>query len=114
MTKFKVLRNERETYKLISGSELWTYINPTYAQLLKVFGKPTGNGDGYKTDAEWIIQLDDGTVFSIYNYKTGKNYLGSSGQNLSEIRDWHVGLHKGVPFASVKVGAFLREKGLMY
>jgi len=113
-TTFKVIRNKDEAYDLSSGTSLWTTISPTYAQLTKIFGKPSHTGDGYKVDAEWVIKLGDGTVFTIYNYKTGTHYLGSAGTPVTKIRDWHIGLHQGRPFASVKVRDFLREVGLMY
>lgn len=55
-----------------------------------VFGKPNTKSDGYKTDAEWIGKID-GEVFTIYNYKTGHNYLGDSGDDIQDITDWHIG-----------------------
>ena len=67
------------------------YVNVSYATLKKVFGKEHSDGDGYKVDAEWMLQFSDGVVATIYNYKDGKNYCGRSGLAKSNITDWHVG-----------------------
>lgn len=61
-----------------------------YADLKKLLGQPT-DGDGYKVDAEWDIEFEDGTMATIYNWKDGKNYNGKSGTPKTQIRDWHVG-----------------------
>lgn len=63
-----------------------------YDRLVELFGDP-GIGDGYKTDAEWIIRFDDGTVATIYNWKNGRSYLGESAPPVTEIRSWNVGGH---------------------
>lgn len=65
-------------------------IDVDYATLKRIFGKPTF-GDGYKVDAEWEIEFEDGKVATIYNYKSGKNYNGSNGTPKTKIRDWHIG-----------------------
>lgn len=61
-----------------------------YSDIEKVFGEPHGS-DGYKTDAEWEIEFEDGVVATIYNYKDGKNYNGRSGIATTKITDWHIG-----------------------
>jgi len=72
------------------GTSLQGYVSVNYATLRELFGKPL-DGDGYKVDAEWIIQFDDGTVATIYNYKDGKNYNGEDGTETTEITEWHIG-----------------------
>lgn len=74
------------------GTGLKGEINITYKKLVKVFGKPNAETDGYKTDAEWIVQTPHG-VATIYNYKTGKNYCGDEGDEVEDITDWHIGGH---------------------
>lgn len=48
-------------------------------------------GDGHKTDAEWQIKFEDGTVATIYNWKNGRNYLGNDGPDVQAITDWNIG-----------------------
>jgi hypothetical protein len=86
----------------ISGTSLQGYVNVTYATLKKVFGKEHGDGDGYKVDAEWMLQFSDGVVATIYNYKDGKNYCGRSGLAKSKITDWHVGGNSARAVANVE------------
>ena len=78
-----------DTEYIFEGGHLQGYIDIDYATLKKLFGQP-GNSDGYKVDAEWEINTPAGNA-SIYNYKDGKNYLGSKGTPKTKIRDWHIG-----------------------
>ena len=77
-----------------TASADWTslqgYITVPYQKLIETFGKPE-EGDGYKVDAEWVIEFEDGTIATIYNWKNGKNYCGSSGLPVSRIEEWNVG-----------------------
>ena len=76
----------------ITGSSLKGYFpeDTKYKQLVKVFGKPNCENDGYKIDDAWAGKIDD-EIFTIYNYKTGHNYLGNEGKDLDQITDWHIG-----------------------
>lgn len=67
-----------------------------YSDLVAVFGAPNVAGDEDKVDAEWCLTFaTDRTapalVATIYNYKTGRNYLGPSAPPVEEITDWHIG-----------------------
>lgn len=73
-----------------SGTSLQGYFTKNYYQLVELLGEPT-NGDGYKVDAEWYLQFDDGTIATIYNYKDGINYNGKDGTPTDQIYHWHVG-----------------------
>lgn len=75
----------------VTGTCLQGYITTTYAQLVETFGEPSHDGDGYKTDAEWVLSDSRGNVVTIYNYKDGKNYNGNNGLDVEEITDWHIG-----------------------
>lgn len=45
-------------------------ITATYNQLVKVFGEPTWDySDDGKVSSEWELELEDGTVFTIYDWK---------------------------------------------
>ena len=56
----------------INGTHLQGHINCSYDRLTELLGEPT-EGDGYKVDAEWALQFDDGTIITIYNWKNGKS-----------------------------------------
>lgn len=63
----------------------------SYQQLVKTFGSPL-KGDGYKTQAEWIVEFEDGTVATIYDWKMGDSYLGDGeGFPPEDILFWHIG-----------------------
>lgn len=68
------------------------YIDTDYDTLVKMFGDPNCD-DGDKIDAQWLVQFEDGTFATIYNYENGVNYLGTRGLSVALIRDWHIGGH---------------------
>lgn len=74
-----------------NGTYLQGHIDITYGELTAHFGEPHSNGDGYKTDAEWRLAFEDGTVATIHNYRDGRNYRGADGLDTEDITDWHVG-----------------------
>lgn len=84
MKSYKALHKQR------SGTSFQGYILASYSDLIKTFGTPTSRGDGYKVDAEWIVDTPHG-VAAIYNYKDGKAYLGEQGAPVEHIYEWHVG-----------------------
>jgi len=86
-----------QNFKTASGSDIVGTgrigtMNLSYDKIFEALGEPTlKDGDGDKTDAEWHVKFNDGTVATIYNYKDGKNYNGSSGKDVDVIREWHIG-----------------------
>lgn len=74
----------------IEGSHLIGTITAKYQELVDLFGQPHGS-DGYKSDAEWNVRFEDGTVAAIYNWKDGKNYCGEQGIPTEQITHWHIG-----------------------
>ena len=67
----------------------------TFAELVTAFGNPMKDGfDDYKSDAEWNVQFENGTVATIYNYKNGKNYCCDQGLEVWEITQWNIGGHE--------------------
>lgn len=74
----------------VSGTYKQDNLVAPYERIVKVYGLPNGSNDGYKTDAEWIIQTPAG-VATIYNYNNGKNYLGKEGLATKEITQWSIG-----------------------
>jgi len=77
---------------IIVGTSLQGYVDVKYNDLVELFGEPC-EGDEYKVDAEWVIEFNDGTIATIYNYKDGPNYGEEYGYK--DIRNkntnWHVG-----------------------
>ena len=94
----------REWHERFNGTSLQGYVDTTYGELVKAFSEP-GAADRYKVDAQWLLEFADGTLATIYNYKTGHNYLGLRGTDVEHITDWHVGGHQ--PEALVRVGEAL-------
>ena len=84
----------------VAGTSFKGYVNDgiTYHDLVNIFGYPVlGSGDN-KVAASWDGTIND-EVFTIYNYKSGINYLGEEGTPVEEMvgDDWHIGgLHSDV------------------
>jgi len=77
------------------------YIDCSYVQLIQYFGKPL-RGDGHKTDAEWLIKTEEGTVATIYNWKNGPAYNGKYGTPVERITRWNIGGHSKLAVHAVK------------
>ena len=82
-----------EKFEDTGGTYLQGHIDTTYENIVSVLGKQHHNGDDYKTDAEWNIKFEDGTIATLYNWKNGKNYCGDEGCELEEITEWNIGGH---------------------
>ena len=83
-----ITHNEDEI--AVNGTCLRGYIDCSYSKLTQVFGQPS-NGS-YKTDAEWHLGFEDGSIATIYNWKNGINYCGpDEGTPTELITDWNVG-----------------------
>lgn len=74
-----------------NGTSLQGYVDCSYQTLVRAFGEPCGTYDDYKSDAEWTLKFEDGTVATIYNWKNGKNYCGQAGTPTKDIKDWNIG-----------------------
>lgn len=72
------------------GTSLMGEVNAPYMLIVHTFGKPD-DGDGYKVDAQWVIETPAG-IATIYNYKDGVNHLGrKEGIPKTKLREWHIG-----------------------
>jgi hypothetical protein len=65
----------------INGTSLIGYVTTTYDNLVAQLGEPERDWD--KSTAHWTVQAPDGTVCTIYDWKTGFTPT-------CEYR-WHVG-----------------------
>lgn len=52
---------------------------------MKRFGPPLEGSDDGKTTAEWDLEFEDGTVATIYDWKTGSTP--------EKLYNWHIGGH---------------------
>ena|ERR1035437_3026813 len=90
----KLLSEKRQMETV--GTGLSGYINCPYKKLVELLGKPNNEGDGYKVDAEWAIEMN-GKILTIYNYRDGINYNGASnGLDTEDITEWHIGSREKV------------------
>jgi hypothetical protein len=73
------------------GSHLIGVVEASYNMIKTAFGDACG-GDGYKTQVEWAIQFEDGTIATIYDWKEGDCYHGEGqGTHFSKVEEWHIG-----------------------
>lgn len=78
--KYRVVPDDDRSVDL-NGSHLQGYVETTFAKLEKVFGPSQGEGD--KTTQNWVLEFEDGTIATIYDWKTYSTPKGRF--------EWHVG-----------------------
>ncbi len=66
-------------------------IEASYQDLVEVWGEPS-KGDGYKTEAEWVIRPAGKSVITVYNYKNSRAY-DYKYPEIKDVREWHIGGH---------------------
>jgi hypothetical protein len=67
----------------------------TYGELVEIFGRPDcgPNADLDKTTCEWNLEFEDGTIASIYDYKTIRTPM--------DEYEWHIGGHDAKAYTHV-------------
>ena len=76
------------------GTWLQGHVYCSYETLVSLFGEPSERYDDYKCDAHWDVELEDGEVATIYNWKNGINYCGvNEGIPTEKITAWNIGGH---------------------
>ena len=84
-----------ENWDYALGTSLQGYISTTKGELIKIFGAPTYEAlEGEKTTIEWVLQFEDGTVATIYDYKReGSGWYGEDEYLLGDDEqfDFHIG-----------------------
>ena len=77
----------KATNKSINGTSFHDQvILETPANMIKFLGEPHEVG-GDKTNMEWFMETEDGTVFTVYDWK---NY---GGIRMDQVVEWHIGGH---------------------
>lgn len=89
-----------DVYVDVNGTHRQGYVDADYKHLLGLLGKPN-DGDGYKVDWEWNIEFEDGTVATLYNWKSGPNY-GYPQTTADDITTWNVGGHNSEALENIK------------
>ena len=101
MNKKEIARKMKHNPHIsVAGTGLVGSTGRDYKTVAKAFGRHS-KGDKYKTDAEWHLQTPEGPA-TVYNYKTGKSYLGKEGVGVKKERDWHIGGKKKAVVPYVK------------
>jgi hypothetical protein len=76
----------------VNGTWLRGYIDCSYNKMIQVLGHPFKYHNNCKTDAEWYLEFEDGSIATIYNWKNGINYCGpDEGTPTELITVWNVG-----------------------
>lgn len=70
----------------IHGTSYKGVVNTTYGHLVSVLGEPHLR-DGDKTQAEWMLEFEDGTIATIHDWKEYDTPV-------EEVTEWHIGGHE--------------------
>lgn len=77
-----------------NGTSLQGELQIPFSRVVAVFGEPQ-DSDGYKCAFEWRIAFADGTVATIYDYKSSSLYHDENPtpeqMREREFSDWHIG-----------------------
>ena len=68
----------------------------TYAELVEIFGRPNYGPNDYNLDkvtCEWMLEFEDGTKASIYDYRTSSTPMGEY--------EWHIGGHDALAYTHI-------------
>ena len=100
MTTDRIARTQE-----VDGTHLQGYITATYAELVRVFGEPDEGCDG-KTRAEWGLRFPEGTIATIYDWK--------SDLPVQSVSQWNVGGHFARAVQHVENALYLGWKASAY
>ena len=79
----------------------------SYDELVTALGLGIGPSSDEKADAQWVLKFEDGSIATVYNYKTGPAY---GGPPVQQNTDWHIGgKSRNVVLRVIEA---LREKGV--
>jgi hypothetical protein len=70
-------------------------VSCSYKGLVRLFGEPNSDGDGYKVSVEWNLEDENGEVVTLYDWKCTSLYDGHgiSPEQFKTLKqyDWHIG-----------------------
>lgn len=77
----------------ICGTYLQGHLNDVcYMQIRSKFGLPHSTGDEWKVSCQWAIEFEDGTIATIYDWKSCKEYCGDDeGIHYKNNESWNIG-----------------------
>lgn len=94
MSKHITYTSINKPSKHITGSGFAGHLTCSYNHLVNMFGEPIIPTDGYKTSAEWHIEIHHDNelkgVVAIYDYKQCRSY-SRDGLDTEDITEWHLG-----------------------
>lgn len=77
------------------GTSFQGYLDVPFSRIVEVFGDPDPECDSYKVAFQWRITFADGTVATIYDYKSSSLYdeENPTPDQMRELNfsDWHIG-----------------------
>ena len=73
---------KKADFNKASGTSYMGSVKTTYNRLVEIFGEPHLR-DGDKTTAEWVLEFQDGTIATIYDWKLS--------ETPTYEYNWHVG-----------------------
>lgn len=96
------------------GGHLLTTFETSYANLVSLFGEPNSEADKYKVSTEWVVENDEGVVFTIYDYKE-TNLYSSRLPSVESFRarsnyEWHIGGQTSNNLVAKQLIKFIKSK----
>jgi len=97
------------------GGSLQGEIVASYDSLVKAFGPPNSQGDGYKISTEWCLMDTKANLkFSLYDYKETNLYSGGM-QSVKKFRarktySWHIGYCDRRDIFNIEVREAIQEQ----
>jgi hypothetical protein len=104
--KINELKDEEKVYTTCFNDGIT--FNASTEQIVNAIGEPQYRipYDGDKTTREWDLELEDGTPFTIYDWKEYRDFGDD------EVVEWHVGNDFRDTESKGKIVAALKEVGL--
>lgn len=106
----------KPTNKYLEQSVFIGKYETSYKNLVKIFGKPNGEGDNYKISTEWVLEDDKGNIVSISDYKM-TNLYDSSYPSVYKFRnelsyDWNIFSDNKEILKDLKTYIYIKELSL--